>query len=83
MKKSVQGKKNAKLSEQLATYIINNPKSTKGFPERVTFIAFSPDDEKLNKENERLVESVKKEDTTVVKAQKTNNPKKPWNFTFA
>lgn len=80
MTKKVQTRKNLELSEQLASYIVNNPRAVKDLPKNVSFIVFSSEDESLNKKNEGLIKSVIAEGKKVIKAIQTKDKSNPWKF---
>ena len=82
MKKDQQIIKNLDLSEKLAGYIADNPDVVEKFPSKASYVPFSLHDDKLNKANEKLVESLKEESKYIIKAQQTDNRNHPWNFTL-
>lgn len=81
MTKTQQVGKNIKLTEKLATFIQNHPKKVKDLPQDASFVAFSLNDNKLNKKNNDLLDLLIQKGTAVVKAEETNNSKSPWRFT--
>ena len=81
MSKKSQMTKNIKLSNDLSRYIVNNPQVLVGLPSNASVVAFSKDDESLNKANNTIIKSLLNEGTVVVKAQETNKDKNPWEFT--
>ncbi len=81
MTKKIQLKKNLKLTEKLATYIIDNPSVTKGIPSNASYVFYSATDKKLNKTNDAIIKSLLNQGTAVVKAQETQNTKIPWKLT--
>lgn len=83
MSKKDQLKKNLKLSEKLAGYVVSNPDAVKNMPKRASFVVFSSEDSDLNKMNNQLVISLKSEGRKVVKATESNNKVKPWLFSLA
>lgn len=83
MGKLKQLEKNVKLSEKLADYLAANPNVMKDFPSGSSFVAFSSSDEELNKFNEKLVTSLKKEGKKVIEAKEKSNKTKPWSFILA
>lgn len=80
MGKAKQLEKNLKLSEKLAEYIASNPVATKNIPSGASFVVFSAEDEKLNKLNKDLVNSLKREGKEVIKATEKKSKKQPWIF---
>ncbi|KKU03686.1 MAG: hypothetical protein UX88_C0023G0002 [Candidatus Woesebacteria bacterium GW2011_GWC2_47_16] len=83
MGKAKQLEKNLRLSEKLAEYIVSNPVATKNIPSGASFVVFSAEDEKLNKLNKDLVNSLKREGKKVIKATEKKNKKQPWIFSPA
>ncbi|HVZ11662.1 MAG TPA: DUF5647 family protein [Patescibacteria group bacterium] len=80
MTKSTQAQKNIDLSQELAEYIADNPKSVENLPENSSFIIFSSEDESLNIENEGLIKSIIAEGKKVIKAIQTKDKENPWKF---
>jgi hypothetical protein len=80
MSKKEQVNKNIDLSEKLADYLAKNPKEMDEMPKKVSFVAFSAKDTKLNEKNEEIVEKLLGEGQTVVKAQETKDSDKPWEL---
>lgn len=83
MSKAKQLEKNLRLSEKLAEYIVANPVATKNIPRGVSFVVFSAADEKLNKLNKGLVNSLKSEGKKVVRVTEKKDKKNPWIFSPA
>ena len=81
MTQTSQIKKNFKLSTDLSNYIFDNPRSLGGLPSNASIVAFSEDDETLNKANNTIIESLLSEGTVVIKAQETKKEKTSWKFT--
>lgn len=77
MSQKQQAEKNLKLSSKLADFIAEHPKSVMS---GASVVPFSATDEKLNKENDKLVQELLEEGKTVVKAKETKNSKNPWEF---
>jgi hypothetical protein len=73
-------KKNLKLSNDLSTYLIDNPQTLAGLPSNSSIVAYSKNDETLNKANDGIVKSLMNEGTTVIKAIEPNQEKLPWKF---
>lgn len=69
--------KNFDLAEKLANFLAKNPeKEFRG----VSYVVFSAKDKALNKLNQKLLESLKKQGKKVVKAEETQTPKNSWKF---
>lgn len=68
---------NMKLSVKLADFLAKHPKAVALGASVVPFSAYNQD---LNRENEKLVESLKDEGKKVVKAEETKSDKTPWKF---
>ena len=83
MTKTKQYKKNIDLSGKLAEYIISHPKIVKDMPKDASFVVFASKDKELNKENQKLVLSLKSEGKKVVKAIQKQSKKDPWSFSLA
>ena len=80
MTKTTQAKKNLRLSEKLVDYLMKHPKAVVNRPKHVSFIVFSSADEALNKENEKLIDSVIAEGKKLIKAIQTKDKSNPWKF---
>ncbi|MBI2334811.1 hypothetical protein HYU96_03330 [Candidatus Daviesbacteria bacterium] len=80
MSKKQQAQKNLELSVSLADFIAKHPKLSKIVISGASVVPFSMSDEKLNKENDKLVEELLEEGKKVVKAQETKNHITPWQF---
>ncbi|GHO85243.1 DUF5647 family protein [Dictyobacter formicarum] len=81
MSKQQQVEKNLELAEKLADYIVAHPEATGNLPKNVSYVAFSATDTTINQENEKLIEGLKKEGKTVIKAQETKDAENPWRLT--
>ncbi len=81
MTQTSQIKKNFKLSTNLSNYIFDNPHTLGGLPNNASIVAFSEDDELLNKANNIIIKSLLNEGTVVIKAQETKKAKTSWKFT--
>lgn len=81
MTKQLQRKKNFDLAEKLADFLVKNPDPLGDTPKNTSYVVLSSADKKLNKENERLIQSVLEEGKYVVKAQQTTDKHNPWKFT--
>lgn len=75
-----QVEKNIRLSSKVASYIVSNPNVVKKVPANSTYVVFSANDPELNKKNEQLLSSLKKEGKKVIKVIETKNKTNPWNF---
>lgn len=80
MSTQIQTSKNIDLTYSLIDYIVNS-KNLAALPNNVTFIPFSKHDKELNAENEKLLESLKTQDTPVAIAQEPRTPKEIWTIT--
>lgn len=75
--------KNIDLTQELAAYIAKNPKEAKKSPKSAMYVAFSANDEELNKANEKLIASLVdegKKGKQIIKAVQTNDKLHPWKF---
>lgn len=81
MSKKQQIDKNLKLSGELAQFLVENPYLFDKLPKNASFVVFSSKDNKLNKVNEKLLESLLDEGKEVVKVEETNDNNNPWKFT--
>jgi hypothetical protein len=77
MGKKKQIEKNFDLSEKLANFFANNPKSLK---KDTNYVVFSATDKNLNRANSTLVKDLKKKGKKVTKAKETRSQNKPWVF---
>lgn len=82
MSKKQQSNKNADMSQKLIEYMLDHPALDKKHG-KSSYVVFVDGDEKLNKMNLQLVESVKKEDKNVIMATFTGVKSNPWRFEFA
>lgn len=82
MTKNKQIIQNIKLSEKLANYVAENPQKLGNLPAKASFVTFSVKDKKLNEENKKLLEGLKKEGKRIIKAQETADKNNPWRFTL-
>ena len=80
MSTKTQAKKNLKLSEKLADFLVSHPEVSKKLPDEALFVTFSAGDKNLNEVNKKLIKELLEEGKRVVKAQETNNEKQPWEF---
>lgn len=80
MSKAKQLERNVQLSGKLAEYIAANPSVIKTMPKGASFVVFSHKDKELNKENNKLIKSLKSEGKKVVKAVEKDDKKNPWGF---
>jgi hypothetical protein len=80
MNTKTQTEKNLKLSEKLADFLVSHPEVSKALPDDASFVTFSAEDTQLNETNDELIKELLEEGKHVVKAQETNNEKKPWEF---
>lgn len=75
--------KNIKLSQEVVSFIQENPKVTKGFPSNATIIVTKSNDKDLDIINGKVLASIKEEGKPIITAQKNNNNKKnPWSFSL-
>lgn len=81
MSKKQQAQGNLHLTVKLTDYLSKNPEIDKHVWESgVSLVPFSANDNRLNKENDKLVEELLAEGKIVVKAEETKNSKEPWKF---
>ena len=80
MSKKQQTKKNLDLTVKLSDFIASHPELYQTTISGVSIVPFSATDQKLNTENEKLVEGLLEEGKRVVKAQETKNKNTPWEF---
>lgn len=73
--------KNIKLSDEILSYIQDNPEVAKKFPSNATIVVTKSDNENLNNINKKVLKSLQEEGKPVIKAEKTNSNKNPWTFT--
>lgn len=81
MSTKMQTKKNLKLSEKLAEFLVNHPEASEKLPKDASFVTFSAQDNNLNKVNKKLIDELLEEGKRVIKAQETKDSKTPWKFT--
>ncbi len=79
MTKHEQIQLNVQLSEDLANYLVANPKERLSFPGGTSYVVFSADNDELNTLNEALIEPLKSEGKTIVRATESREAK-PWMF---
>lgn len=81
MSKNKQIEKNLQLSGELMEYLADNPSQspTKKWGS-VSFVVLTKNDDKLNKFNSQLIDSLLDEGKKVVKAVQTSDKKHPWTF---
>ena len=72
--------KNIKLTNKLINYLVKG-KNIPSLPKDVSFVPFSNSDQKLNKENEKLLDALQKEENPVVKAIEPRSNKGDWEIT--
>lgn len=77
MTKLKQLDENMKLSSKLADFLAEHPKAVASGVSVVPFSAYNQD---LNRENEKLIESLKGEGKKIIKAEETKSSKNPWKF---
>lgn len=82
MSKAQQINLNMKLSEELATFIITNPKILKKYS-GYSYVVFSYSNKELNELNNELVIGIINEGKNVVKAIQTSDKNLPWKFSTA
>ncbi len=82
MSKAQQVNLNMQLSEELATFIITNPKILKKYS-GCSYVVFSYKNKELNELNNELVIGLINEGKNVVKAIQTSNKNLPWKFSTA
>jgi len=73
--------KNIQLSEKLANFIVKNKQSVKKISASDSYVVFSATDERLNRMNKKLVDTLVRQGKKVVKAEETQDNKNPWKFT--
>ena len=82
MSKAQQVNLNMQLSEELATFIITNPKILKKYS-GCSYVVFAYKNKELNELNNELVIGLINEGKNVVKAIQTSDKKFPWKFLTA
>ena len=79
MSKNAQTTKNIELTHKLISYLMHG-KNIPNLPQDVSFVPFSKSDKKLNKANEKLLESLSQEDKPLVIAEEPKTNKESWNI---
>lgn len=82
MSKAQQINLNMQLSEELATFIIANPKILRKYS-GYSYVVFSYSNKELNELNNELVIGIINEGKNVVKAIQTSDKNFPWKFSTA
>ena len=82
MSKAQQINLNMQLSEELATFIIANPKILRKYS-GYSYVVFSYSNKELNELNNELVIGIINEGKNVVKAIQTSEKNSPWKFSTA
>jgi hypothetical protein len=82
MSKKTQTSKNIDLTEKLIGYLMHG-KNVPELPQDVSFVPFSKSDKRLNKANEKLLNSLYDEGKPVVIAEELNKGKYAWKITPA
>lgn len=70
-----------RLAQKLMAFILANGKILKELPNNATYVAFSAKNQELNKETEKLLDTVKKEGKPVIQAFEPQSKNAPWKFT--
>jgi hypothetical protein len=82
MSKAQLAKLKGKLVFKLAKYMIKNTELSQKYP-KASYVLFSLKNHELNSSNEDLVDEIKKEGKTAVRAYETGDKKNPWNLITA
>ena len=82
MSTKMQTVKNIDLTEKLIAYIMK-AKNLPNLPQDVSFVPLSKSDNSLNDANEKLLESLTKEDKPVAIAEELKGGKYSWKITPA
>ncbi len=79
MSNNTQSRKNIKLTQKLAEYLVEH--GVEGMPKNASFVPFSAKDKELNAANKKLLKSLRHEKKPVIKAQEPSTSKGQWTFT--